>query len=248
VSAPRPSGSRLAVIHGSSLPERASPVEGDRILLDVGGTRPVEGIDSGSVVAIWRHGRERTVPAHLIDHRATIRAVCELGCNRVLALGSSGTLREDWPVGTLVCPDDFYAPGLGPSFYEDSRGHTVPGFDEEWRRIVVSAWGSLTERPLVDGGVYAQTRGPRFETPAEVRVLARAADLVGMTLASEIVLAGEAALAYAAVCTIDNLANGLEGEALTLDDYRRGRDLTGAALLEALGFVVPALARELPGT
>ena len=33
--------------------------------------------------------------------------------------------------------------------------------------------------------------------------------MVGMTLAAETVLAGEAALAYAAVCTIDNLANGV---------------------------------------
>jgi 5'-methylthioadenosine phosphorylase len=236
------------VIHGFSLPEGVAPIEGDRILLDVGGARPVEGVDDGTVVAIARHGRERTVPAHLVDHHATIRAICELGCDRVLALGSAGSLREDWTVGTLVCPDDFFAPGLGPSFYDDPRGHSVAGFDEEWRRIVISAWGSLAEKPVVDGGVYAQTRGPRFETPAEVRALARSADLVGMTIAAETILAGEAALAYAAVCTIDNLANGLEGESLTLDEYRRGRDRTGAAVLEALGFVIPALARELPGS
>ena len=46
--------------------------------------------------------------------------------------------------------------------------------------------------------MYAQTLGPRFETPAEVRALARVADMVGMTIAAEAVLAGEAALAYAA--------------------------------------------------
>ena len=144
----------------------------------------------------------------------------------MLALGSAGSLDKDLKVGTLICPEDFYAPEVAPSFYRDSRGHSVPGFDSEWRRIVISAWGSLTETELEDGGVYAQTVGPRFETPAEVSALAEYADMVGMTIAAETILAGEAALAYAAVCTIDNLANGIADKALTVDEYRRGRDRT----------------------
>jgi 5'-methylthioinosine phosphorylase len=248
VSAPRPQGERLALFYGYSLPEREHPIEGERVEVDAGGVFPVEAIDGGEIVAIPRHGFDRSIPAHLVDHRANVRAACELGCDRVVALGSVGSLRRDCPVGSLVCPDDFYAPGVGPSFYEDPRGHSVAGFDREWRRSVISAWDSLAGEALIDGGVYAQTRGPRFETPAEVRALARSADMVGMTLAGELMLAGEAALAYAAVCTVDNLANGLEGEALTVDEYRRGRDRTGRAVLEALEVVIPALARELPGT
>ena len=45
-----------------------------------------------------------------------------------------------------------------------------------------------------------------------------------MTLAAETVLAREAALAYAAVCSVDNLANGVSDEPLTVEEYRRGRD------------------------
>jgi len=59
---------------------------------------------------------------------------------------------------------------------------------------------------------------------------------------------GEAALAYAAVCTIDNLANGVSDKALTVDEYRRGRDRTAQTLAADLDFVLPALARELPGS
>jgi purine nucleoside phosphorylase len=100
---------------------------------------------------------------------------------------------------------------------------------------------------LVDGGVYAQTIGPRFETPAEVRALAVNADLVGMTLAAETVLAGEAAVAYAAVCTIDNLANGIDDQMLNVDEYRRGRDRTAKVLVADLELVLPALAKGPPG-
>jgi 5'-methylthioadenosine phosphorylase len=248
MNAPRPTGSRLCLIHGSSLPEGADPVEGKRVELDMGGALPVEATDGGDVVGIPRHGFDRSIPAHLVDHRANIRAACELGCDRVLALGSAGSLDRDLKVGTLICPEDFYAPEIAPSFYRDPRGHSVPGFDTEWRRIVISAWASLTKTELEDGGVYAQTIGPRFETPAEVRALANYADMVGMTIAAEAVLAGEAALAYAAVCTIDNLANGILDTRLTVSEYRRGRDRTARTLSADLEYVLPALAKGLPGS
>jgi 5'-methylthioadenosine phosphorylase len=248
MSAPLPIGQRLAMIHGNSLPPEAEAFEGPEVEVKAGGERPVRTIDAGSLVLLQRHGPDRKIPAQLIDHHANIRAVCELGCDRVLALGSSGSLRLEWGVGTVVCPDDFYAPEVTPSYYDDPRGHSVPGFDPDWRRIVVGAWGSLTETPVIDGGVYAQTRGPRFETPAEVRALAQHADLVGMTLAAEAILAREAGLAYGAICTIDNLANGIAEEPLTVEEYRRGRDRTGARLLEDLVAVLPALAGEQPGS
>src|SRR3954465_13824616 len=248
MTAPRPTGERLCVIHGNSLPEGADPIEGKRIDGEAGGTLSVEATDGGDVVGIPRHGFDRSIPAHLVDHRANIRAACELGCDRVLALASAGSLDQDLKVGTLICPEDFYAPETAPSFYRDPRGHSVPGFDSEWRRIVISAWGSLTKTELEDGGVYAQTIGPRFETPAEVRALGNYADMVGMTIAAEAVLAREARLAYAAVFSIDNLGNGIRDKPLTVEEYRRGRDENAGRLAADLEFVLPALAKGLPGS
>lgn len=95
MTAPRPAGYRLALIHGNSLPEGADPVEGKRMKIDARGALPVEAIDAGEIVSLPRHGFDRSVPAHLVDHRANIRALCELGCNRVLALGSAGSLDKD---------------------------------------------------------------------------------------------------------------------------------------------------------
>jgi 5'-methylthioadenosine phosphorylase len=248
MTAPRPTGERLALIYGYSLPEGAEPIEGERVEVEAGGVLPVEAIDGDEIVAIPRHGFDRSIPAHLVDHRANIRAVCELGCNRVLALGSAGSLHEDLKVGTLICPEDFYAPEIAPSFYRDPRGHSVPAFDTEWRRVVISAWESLTKTKVEDGGVYAQTIGPRFETPAEIKVLAEVADMVGMTIAAEAILAGEAALAYAVVCSIDNFANGIDERRLTLDDYRRGQEQTAETVSAGLEYVLPALAKGLPGS
>jgi 5'-methylthioadenosine phosphorylase len=244
MDAPRPTGDRLALIYGYSLPEGAHPVEGVRVSVEAGGEQPVEVIDAGEIVAIPRHGFDRSIPAHLVDHRANIRALCELGCGRVLALGSVGSLRADLEVGSFVCPEDFYAPETAPSFYEDPRGHSIPGFDLDWRQLILDAWRERSDAELIDGGVYAHTIGPRFETPAEVRALAQVADVVGMTLAAETVLAKEAGLAYGAVCSVDNLANGIAEESLTVEEYRRGRDETAAVLKSALETTLPALVPE----
>ena len=84
------------------------------------------------------------------------------------------------------------------------------------------------------GGTYVQTRGPRFETVAEIAALSRFADLVGMTLASEATLARELGMPFAAVCTVDNYANGLADGVLTWDEMleisRQYRERTGRIL------------------
>ena len=93
---------------------------------------------------------------------------------------------------------------------------------------MVEAWGAEDGEKAGDGGVYWQTIGPRFETPAEIRMIAPHADLVGMTIASECVIAGELGLEYAAICVVDNLANGLaEGYALGRGDGSRPADQRG---------------------
>jgi 5'-methylthioadenosine phosphorylase len=203
-------------------------------------------VDAAGVLILERHGLDGFVPAHRVDHHANLGALVAAGCDRVLGLSSVGSLRPDWPVGTVVAPDDFYAPLVNVSRFDDARGHRVPGFDLTWRRTVVEAWRGATATPVVDGGVYAQTVGPRFETRAEVRALAAAADVVGMTAASECVLAPEYGLAYASICIVDNLANGLEAEPLTIEEYRRAAAVNRVRLADDLRALVAALVVERP--
>ena len=74
----------------------------------------------------------------------------------------------------------------------------------------------LSQKPG-SGASTCQTRGPRIETVAEVAALAKIADIVGMTVASEATLACELGMDFAALCTIDNYANGLGADVLTYD-------------------------------
>jgi 5'-methylthioadenosine phosphorylase len=245
VEAPRVTGDRLAVITGSGL--AGQPIDTPEAAVDYqvlgrGDHLTVVTVhDCGSYLMVRRHGDHTAVPAHLVDHHANISALCEAGSSRVVALSSVGSLRTDWGVGTVVAPDDYLAFSAYATFWDDARGHHIPGFDAAFRAEVVAAWQAVTSTPIEDGGVYAQTSGPRFETPAEVRFLAQHADLVGMTVANESILASEAGLAYMALCKVDNMGNGLEGDPLTMDEYRAATEATRTQWLADLDALLERL-------
>lgn len=178
---------------------------------------------------------------HMIDHEANLRPLLEQGCDRVLAIGSVGSLKPgELDVGALVCPDDFIALNLGDSIFGDQRAHSAPGFSSRWREEVIAAWSEGGQAPR-DGGVYWQARGPRFETPAEIRLMAAHADVVGMTIATECVVARELGLDYAALCVVDNLANGLATEEVSTAGMEADRLINAERLREGLEAVLPRL-------
>jgi 5'-methylthioadenosine phosphorylase len=105
---------------------------------------------------------------------------------------------------------------------------------------VIAAWSEGGQAPR-DGGVYWQARGPRFETPAEIRLMAAHADVVGMTIAAECVVARELGLDYAALCVVDNLANGLAADQVSTAGMEADRLINAERLREGLEAVLPRL-------
>ena len=220
---------RLAVILGSSA---AGP----------GGGEVVAAAEGHGAFVLQRHGGGGVyVLPHAIDHEANLRSLLEAGCDRVLSICSVGSLDAGIGVGSFVCPDDFIALQVAVTTFGGPRGHAMPGFDAEWRREVIDAWAASGAGALRDGGVYWQTNGPRFETPAEVKLIAAHADLVGMTLASECIVAGELGLPYAAICVVDNLANGIAAQPLTTAEVEAHRKRNATDLREALDALLPGL-------
>jgi 5'-methylthioinosine phosphorylase len=223
----------LAVVLGSNV---TSP----------GGEEVVETVGGHGAVVLRRHGEDGVYRApHLIDYAANLRSLVEAGCDRVLAVCSVGSLHPELSVGSFVCPDDFIALQTLVTTFSDVRGHSTPGFDRGWRGEIVTAWaaGAAATGGLRDGGIYWQANGPRFETPAEIRLIAAHADLVGMTLASECIVAGELGLPYAAICVVDNLANGIAPRPLTVKEVERDRAANAERLRAALDSLLPRLVR-----
>jgi 5'-methylthioadenosine phosphorylase len=179
------------------------------------------------VVFLTRHGAGHSVPPHLVNYRANMRALADAGVRDVVAVNVTGSIDPDLEPGDLLCLDDFldFTKGRPVTFHDGSGPEGVVHVDvmEAYhpaiRREILDAASSIGQA-IRDGGVYACFEGPRFETPAEIR-LARLAggDVAGMTGVPEVTLAVEAGLRYAAISLVVNPAAGVgSGEPITMDE------------------------------
>jgi 5'-methylthioadenosine phosphorylase len=145
----------------------------------------------------------------------------------------TGALKRRLKPGMLVVPDDYILLGAGPTVVREKATHIVPILNAESRRKLLEA-ARCCNLDCVDGGIYWQTVGPRFETRAEIAMISQFADLVGMTMASEAVIAQELEIPYASLCSVDNFAHGLEEKTLTLEKILRHARQNADSILHIL--------------
>jgi 5'-methylthioadenosine phosphorylase len=198
----------LGIIGGTSLLFSTLPaLERRQVATPFGSAEVLRG---DNLVMLMRH--QHGLPPHRINHRANLAAMAIEGVTDVVAFGSSGSLRPKIAPGSLLIPSDYISVTDIPSIHDHAIEHVRPELSEHLAKRL----GELIPSARY-GGIYAQTRGPRIETVAEVKALAWIADVVGMTVASEATLARELGMQFAALCTIENYANGLGDEVLTYD-------------------------------
>ena len=170
-------------------------------------------------VFIPRHGHDPShhILPHEINHRANLVALRDLGAHEVISINSTGSLNKELPPGMLVVPDDYILLAEPPSTISGRAMHLTPRLDEEIRQRLIQTTRRV-EVQVATRGTYWQSTGPRLETKAEIRMMANFADLVGMTMASEAVIAQELGLHYGALCSVDNFAHGLIDHPLTMEE------------------------------
>lgn len=168
------------------------------------------------VAFLARHGKGHSLPPHLVNYRANIQALKNLGARRVIATNAVGSLNVDMAPQDFVIVDQFldFTKNRVSTFHEGgSRGvlHvdvTDPYCKEIREFLFNTAQGKGFKTHM--GGCYVTTDGPRFETPAEIKMFKMlGGDLVGMTSVPEVVLAREAGLCYATIAMVTNYAAGI---------------------------------------
>ena len=178
------------------------------------------------VVFLTRHGAGHSVPPHLVNYRANVMAFKELGVEDVFAINVVGGVDRALAPGAIVCIDDFldFTKSRPVTLFDGSTPEGVVHTDllhpyhPELRAELLQA-AQVVEVEVVDGGVYACFEGPRFETPAEIRMCQLlGASVVGMTGVPEVTLAKEAGLRYAALSLVVNPAAGLSDEPITMEE------------------------------
>ena len=195
---------------------------------------------------LTRHGAGHSVPPHLINYRANIAALQQAGVRDVFAINVVGGVDPQLTPGSLVCIDDFldftksrigtFHDGTGP----EGVVHTdvLEAYNPELRREILQA-AEQVQQDIQDRGVYACFEGPRFESPAEIRLCALlGVAVVGMTGVPEVTLALEAKLRYAAISLVVNPAAGLSDEPITLEELNAVLAASSAKVLKVLERVV----------
>ena len=180
---------------------------------------------AGDFVFLRRHGEQTYRPPHRIPHHAHVLALDSLGVRAVAGFASAGALRADLRPGDIIVPEDYLSWHAPPTFAGDEYLHVVPALDANLRELLVRSARAVAHtggdaHAVQAGGVYAQMSGPRFETRAEIRLLADYADVVGMTAASEATLCQERGIGYAMICFIDNWAHGVGPPLLTVAAFQ----------------------------
>jgi 5'-methylthioinosine phosphorylase len=172
-------------------------------------------LEGHSLLSLSRHGDDHSIPPHMINYRANLAALKELGADRVIALCTVGVVSDIRQSGEIAVPDQIldYTRGREHTIFDGADGvvehieFTDP-LSAELREGLLAA-ARAADLDCHDGGVYAATQGPRLETAAEVDRLERdGADYVGMTAMPEAAIALELGLQYACLALVVNRAAG----------------------------------------
>ena len=236
---------RVGLVLGSGLGHLAEAVEGVSIpYADLPGfpeagvsghaPRLVVGDLEGARVAVLggrAHYYERGDAAAM---RAPLETLAALGCEALVLTNAAGSLRPEWPVGSLMLlSDHINLAGANPLIGEPTDRRFVSmtdAYDPAMRAALAAS--AEAEGVALPEGVYAWWSGPSFETPAEIRMIRTlGADAVGMSTAPEVILARFLGLRVAAVSVVTNLAAGLSDEALG-HEHTKAMAPLGAAKLE----------------
>lgn len=139
-----------------------------------------------------------------------VRTAAAAGCSTIVLTNGCGGLNPAWSAGTPVLIRDHLnltatSPIEGANFVDLTDLYT-PRLREIARSV----------DPQLDEGVYAQFRGPHYETPAEVQMAkVLGADLVGMSTTLEAIAARQAGLEVLGISLVTNLAAGIAEQPLS---------------------------------
>lgn len=209
---------------------------------------------SGSEVRfVRRHGMGHTHLSSAVAHRANVWALRETGCSAILGTTVCGIVDPDQPLASAIVFDDLFFPdnrlpdGSPCTFYSEpgdpARGHYIFGqpFSPCMRAALLAA-AAEAGTPARDGGTYAYSLGPRFNTRLEIAFMrAAGAIAVSQTAGPEAVLAGELELPYALLGFGVDYANGVKPEPTPVEVL----DANVAASRQVFGVIVAAAAAAL---
>lgn len=159
-----------------------------------------------------------------------IRLMKLMGSKVLFLTNAAGGINRSFNAGDFMLITDQISmsvpsPLIGENI--DELGVRFPDMSEVYsrrlRKIIENS--AVTAGVPLRRGVYIQTTGPQYETPAEIRAYERlGADAVGMSTAIEAIAARHAGMEICGISCISNLAAGISVNPLTHAEVQETAD------------------------
>lgn len=174
------------------------------------------------VVFLARHGFGYAHAPPQVSYHANVAALKKEKVSSVIATSAVGSMNPKMRPGEFVLISDFidFTKHRKQTFHEEKPVYTdVSGAYSPHLREKIKKAARFLRIKVHPEAVYVCTEGPRFETPAEIRMFRKlGGDVVGMTCVPEVVLAAEAGIPYAALALVTNMAAGITKGRLTAEE------------------------------
>lgn len=167
-------------------------------------------VDADGTRVLVFMGRTHLYEEHGVDAVThTVRTAAAAGCRTVVLTNGCGGLDPSWVPGTpVLIRDHINLTGTTPLH----GAHFVDLTDLYSSRLRALC---REVEPDLSEGVYAQFRGPMYETPAEIEMVRRmGGTLVGMSTALEAIVARSVGMEILGISLVTNLAAGMSGHPL----------------------------------
>jgi purine-nucleoside phosphorylase len=228
-------GETVAEVPAGEIPGfTASTIPGHVSVLRSVRIAPLPGVEAPARHALVLGSRTHYYEGHGVRAVAHgVRTAAAAGCSVIVLTNGCGGLNPDWAPGTAVLiSDHLNLTGASPL-----EGATFVDLTDLYSARLRAICREV--EPNLPDGVYAQFRGPQYETPAEVRMAGiLGADLVGMSTALEAIAAREAGLEVLGVSLVTNLAAGISDSPLdhaeVLEAGRAAAQRVGGMLAEVV--------------
>ncbi len=208
----------------------------------------LEGVD-----VVFVQGRVHFYEGHPVRALAyPVRLVNALGAERILVTNAAGGIHPTFAPGTLMFITDHINMALTSPLIGQAQAPREAGLESE---VPVTARGPYYDRAWIEAaegvarrlgvsterGTYLWTKGPSYETKAEIRAFERiGADAVGMSTVPEVIQAHQLGMRVLGISTITNFAAGLGHESLDHADVLE----VGKRVRTALGGLVRGIVRD----
>lgn len=159
-----------------------------------------------------------------------VRLMGMMGAKVLFLTNASGGINENFQCGDFMLITDHISslvksPLIGENI--DELGVRFPDmsevYDKDLREIIKKSAEELDIK--LKEGVYIQTTGPQYESPAEIRAFkAIGADAVGMSTACEAIAANHMGLKICGISCVSNLAAGISKTPLTHEEVQETAD------------------------